>query len=260
MNRTYEYDPYEYDPYEYLDFDARIKDISNIWPSIYSDRSISGTSSVSTEKRSGRMKKKFTMILELFFTGKRHPKREFFNAFIIRTIKKIFRSIIGGIFPKKQVIRIRAENEEENRIWGKFQALYRANVEKIKEISKTCSGPETDGKSKRNNGERAPHLSFNNEFCKEFFSERAMKTAFLLTIELIFSDFSPDALSKKLKFYCCKDHEHLDQCWNKWNTLKWYLENDYFSDIDETPAVPNINPLREFYTANESFDSIELLV
>ena len=63
---------------------------------------------------SGRRKKDFTFILEKFSTNNaRHPKKEYFNAFIIRAIKKAFRCVIKGVIPGKTAIAVHPDNANE---------------------------------------------------------------------------------------------------------------------------------------------------
>ena len=63
---------------------------------------------------SGRRKKDFTFILEKFLTNNsRHPKKEYFNAFIIRAIKKAFRCVIKGVIPGQTAIAVDPANSNE---------------------------------------------------------------------------------------------------------------------------------------------------
>ena len=178
-----------------------------------SERTYSSMTSSCSGKKAGRNKNAFTLILENFFnSNSKHPKKEFFNAFIIRLIKKSYRQIIHGEMAIGSM-KIDLLIQEEFDAWKLLQDIYRENTQEIVELSKTYNGPATDGKCKRINKEIS-HLSFNNDYCKLFFSEEFNRRAFRVIIELMFLDPDPSTLksSSKFKFYCCPFHEHSEEC------------------------------------------------
>ena len=96
-------------------------DINNNGYYTSSDLSYQNQAEVSTP---GRTKLIFTFILEYFFiSNSKHPKREYFNAFIIRSIKKTLRCAISGCIPKTTAIAVHSNNNEEMKLWNLLQAL-----------------------------------------------------------------------------------------------------------------------------------------
>ncbi|OMJ84070.1 hypothetical protein SteCoe_14881 [Stentor coeruleus] len=183
---------------------------------------------------SGRKKNVFTLILEQFYTIKaRHPKKEFFNAFIIRSIKRAFRCLAKEIIPIKTCIAVDLKNNGEKMCWLNLQKLYKKYPEHFNEIAATETSPLTDGKSKRNlDSKTSASKSFNNIFCRDFFADELMQKTFLILIELIFSDFDPSKLRTKLNFYCCTLEQHCNQCYKSWTELRDYLNSKYFLDLE----------------------------
>lgn len=203
--------------------------------SLTSDFSYSTYSSNHKVSRpSGRKKNVFTLILEQFYTtNTRHPKKEFFNAFIIRSIKRAFRYLELEKIPVKTCITVDLRNEGEKNCWLNLQKLYKKYPEHFKKVATTETSPLTDGKSKRNlDSKTSAPKSFNNSFCRDFFADELMQKTFLILIELMFSDSDPSKLRTKLKFYCCTLEQHSDQCYKSWTELRDYLNFRYFLDLE----------------------------
>lgn len=200
------------------------------------------SSSISQSKHSGRKKNDFTEILDEFNSGpQKKPKKEFFNAFIIRAIKRALRAVISGKTPKTTCIAVDIKNGIQSEIWSKIQEIYRKNPELIVNKSKTDDGPLTDGRSKRNTKSEG-YKSFNNAFCKEFFSNNLMREAFNYIIELIYCQYSPARCCEKFKFNCCHmRNAHCVECDGKWMKLKEYFSQCYFRDLDVEDGRPMIN-------------------
>jgi hypothetical protein len=206
-----------------------------------------GSSSISRGGAPGRTKNAFTHVLDLFRSGdtKKSPKKEFFNAFIIRAIKRAFRCVISNKVPKTTCIQVDQRIPAQARNWTEIGNIYRENPILIEEISKTENGPETDGKPKRKgkdgNSQKSENISksFNNSFCKSFFSEVLVQRAFNAVIEIMFSEFEPEKLKKRFSFRCCSHKEHGPECESKWTTLKDYFDNRYFKDLE---VISNYDP------------------
>ena len=100
------------------------------------------------------------------------------------------------------------------------------------------------------NNETAEFKSFNNRYCKDFFTDDIIRKAFKIIVQLIFSNFEPSVLSEKIKFKCCNSTEsHPRQCYEKWEELLDYLCNQYFKDID---IIEEINSgMHDSYPVND---------
>ena len=189
----------------------------------------------SSHKRSiGRSKNHFTLILDNFYTSAaRHPKKEFFNVFMIRAIKRAIRYISQGKVPKNTAIAVDVTKDNEIEIWQRIKVVYKADPGRLLTLANTSCGPETDGRSKRNKKKgKSVFKSFNNEYCKLFFLDERMRKIFHLLIDLIFCDLSPARLKSKLKFNCCTYDEHGQHCYEIWEEFKEYLKHNYFIDLE----------------------------
>lgn len=182
---------------------------------------------------SGRKKKPITLVFEHFFNNQcHHPKKEFFNAFMIRAIKRAFRIVAKNLTPKKTSIEVIPNNPRQTSLWNTLVLLYKKNPDHIKKISTTISSPLTDAKTKRKPSMRKDKAnSYNNSYCKNFFQDWFMQVAFYVIAGLLFSDPSPNVLIRKFKFKCCQDVVHTNECMKKWGVLKDFLENTYFKDL-----------------------------
>jgi hypothetical protein len=256
--------------------DIQLEDIDNMHfrnrgrngyesPQLTSDPSYTVNSSSVSYGILGRNKNRFTLMLEKFQTkNKNPPKREYFNAFIIRAIKRAFRNIISNKLPSTTCIKVNLKFPLQARYWNELGNLYRGNIKIVKELSSTESGPKTDGKKRGSNSrnmesERA-HKSFNNQYCQGFFGISIAQQAFRIIVDLIFSEPSEDALGEKFKFYCCQNRPnnknnnngepaiHDPGCLSKWFELKDYLGSFYFTDLDVSVAesVPDIESVFSF--------------
>lgn len=129
--------------------------------------------------------------------------------------------------------------------------IYQNNEFKCKEISKTQSGPGTDGKSKRPKSQQAKRKSFNNAFCSEFFSSKIVQQAFIIIIDAIFADRDISVLCYKFNIFCCDLHREqwkasrkniiirvieALECQKKWADLKEFLTNKFISGMKSKPS------------------------
>lgn len=193
-------------------------------------------SSPSNTNVPGRAKNNFTIILEQFniVSSSKKPKKEFLNVYIIRAIKRAFRSISKGKIPAKTCIAVNINDNVEMNIWEELQKIYRSNPDFISEKMKPENGPPTGPKSNRKVREDGCK-SFNNAFCKEFFSNELMTKSFFWIIDLLYCHFSPQRCCERFKFYCCSGRPnaiHDDICEVKWLKLKDYFSIDYLKDLD----------------------------
>lgn len=198
---------------------------------------------------------KCTIVLKKFFSfGKKnkksskHPKRENFNAFIIRSIRKIFRIISKSNYPKSNTFGIDIRNPKQSRHWNELIVIYNSNPKLGKEISKTDNNPQKQKKNSKvfevcaddykelsirqePKSLKAIEKSFNQEYCKFFFENQMVEKAYVELIEIIFSEFYPGELCRRFNFHCCLKNSHDESCIEKWKNLRNYLENDYIKDL-----------------------------
>ena len=226
------------------DPDAMAMNLANQMDELSSDINYTlGSSSVSRGGQPGRTKNCFTRILDRFITSKsrKPPKKEFFNAFIIRAIKRAFRCVMTNKVPKTTCIKVDQKIPNQARHWSEIGNIYRENPQFIEMLSKTETGPETDGKPRRaQNGNSglsemgiaASCKSFNNLFCRDFFSNLLTQRAFKAIIEIMFSNIECKELCLRFGFSCCRDAEHGLDCAEKWQTLRHYFSTRYFSDLE----------------------------
>ncbi|OMJ81584.1 hypothetical protein SteCoe_4017 [Stentor coeruleus] len=233
---------------EYQDFTDPISDSSFISSDIHLSNI---SSSLLNANNPGRLKNPLTLVLEQFIatSSLKKPKKEFLNAYIIRAIKRAFRSISNGKIPKKTCIAINVRDNIEMNIWEKLQRIFRLNVDSISKKMMPEVGPLTGGKSAREEKKEGP-LSFNNAFCKEFFSDEPMRNAFQEIIQLFYCNFSPARCCERFRFYCCSEKAdviHTDECEDKWLRLKDYFSMSYFEDLDvETNQGLQTSSFEEF--------------
>ena len=196
-----------------------------------------------------RKRKVETLILKQFFTlgkGIAHPKKEYIRCRVIRGHKKLIRNILLRKNSKKGITCYDAKNRRELQNYRIFEDQLNENMGELDALSQTDSGPLTDGKRKREKKDteeikeiKEKENSFNNAFCLKYFSSVAVRESFVHFMELVFSNFNPDILIGKFGFRCCKHKLHLLECFEKWNTLKFYLQEEIFITLE--CEVPNIS-------------------
>ncbi|OMJ74917.1 hypothetical protein SteCoe_26056 [Stentor coeruleus] len=184
-----------------------------------------------------RKRKPETIVMKKFKSLKEsesHPKKEYVRCKVIRGHKKLIRSIIDSKLPVKGIAKFNNKDKNQLYYYRLFQDQYADNIQQLDLVSKTDAGPLTDGKSKRPNQKKGKDTesSFNNTFCREYFSTQAVKESFFIFIELIFSDFNPEELKKKFGFKCCQMTIHTLVCYDKWMVLKFYLQDEIFKTLE----------------------------
>ena len=156
-------------------------------------------------KTDPRRRKTETLIMKLFVHEKKHslyPKKEYVRCKVIRGHKKIIRMTIHGKNPKKGIVFYNQKDKSELKSFRLFQDHLNENLEELGSLSLAESGPLTDGKSKRTaepvRNER--DKSFNNNFCKNYFTSNTVRVSFVLFMRLVFTHMVPDELRKKFGF------------------------------------------------------------
>ncbi|OMJ95163.1 hypothetical protein SteCoe_1537 [Stentor coeruleus] len=191
-----------------------------------------------------RKRKVETLIMKKFITIKDcnlTPKKEYVRCKVIRGHKKMIRNIIDNKFPTKGIIKINSKDKKQLQLYRFFQDHYADHASDLDEISKTESGPLTDGKARRKNSKTKldTENSFNNTFCKEYFTSQSVRESFCIFIELVFTKIDPDCLKERFGFSCCQGRLHNLDCYDKWMILKFYLQDEMFVTLDY--CKPDIN-------------------
>lgn len=223
-----------------------------------------------------RKRKTETLIMKMFLTSnklksnstKSHstkiqsPKKEYVRCKVIRGHKKLIRSLLENFIPKTGIAKFKLGNKIQAFHYRKFHDHLNENQQLLSEISLTESGPLTDGKSKQRSKEKdAYKSSFNNEFCAEYFENQVIRDSFKLFCEIIFSKHNPKNLKKRLGFNCCDSEIHTLECYEKWQCLKYYLQNEIFETLgykdcyfdDSNPElVPDISNVYELINFGET--------
>lgn len=186
-----------------------------------------------------RKRKIETQIMKKFKSIKEsgsHPKKEYVRCKVIRGHKKLLRNIMDSKLPVKGIAKFNNKDKTQLRYYRLFQDHYADNTYELDFVSKTDSGPLTDGKAKRSDPKKVKDAesSFNNSFCKEYFSTQAVRESFFLFIELAFSSLDPEDLKKKFGFKCCEMTIHTLICIDKWLILKFYLQDEIFKTLELT--------------------------
>lgn len=221
-------------------------------------------------------KLQFNKILETFSReGNKSPKREFFNAFIIRCVGRFCRYLVLGTIPKNTSIKIDRNDTSQCSLWEEGLKLYRYHKEMIEEISKISEILSGQGIDIKNGYQPLPVKSFNNSFCKGFFQNPIAKNVFKLILMIFFTDISSEGLAKRFRFKCCKNPTHDSVCNTKWWNFEKYMKESYLKDlgvekyneqdIDETldqifiPST-DITGITEIKENRENFDDLVVLV
>ncbi|CAG9321927.1 unnamed protein product [Blepharisma stoltei] len=180
-------------------------------------------------------------ILGLFFTKKnikiKPPKKEYLRCKVIRGHKRINRQIQRSTAPVRTLNKCAESNTFSMVIWEVMKKHYFSNEGELELVSKTESGPKTDGRSKRTAKEQASQNSYNSLFCREYFQSAAVRQSFFYYVEYLFSYLNPEDLCEKFDLRCCKN-EHDGKCIQKWLILKKYLSYHMIEDLGLEPYLP----------------------
>ena len=168
------------------------------------------------------------------------PKKEYIRCKLIRGHKRAIRQIISNQLPKATIHKFDPEDSKAQSLWMMMKQLYITNQSELDSISKTESGPVTDGRSKRDKDSiKSSEKSFNSSFCKAYFHSKSVRDSFGVYLDLVFSLFDPRVLSEKFEFYCCRSELHSVDCLEKWVSLMEYLKTDMLTEVGCEPVENN---------------------
>ncbi|CAG9316661.1 unnamed protein product [Blepharisma stoltei] len=204
----------------------------------------SSSSSPSTTKKKhiGRKINSDTEILSHFYTFRAsstgQPKKEYLRCKLIRGHKKANRQIEKNIIPIKSFNSYNYHNPQSIALWNKLSEIYKNYSFILKDLSRT---ENTIIASKKKNKLKTPSLtkSFNACFCTEYFQRLEVRESFYYYVEYLFSDFEPNVLCRKFNFNCCKSQKHNEICYEKWEKVKQYINNEMILELKLEPWFPN---------------------
>ena len=211
-----------------------------------------------------RKRKRETLIMKMFTTNKnkkiQSPKKEYVRCKVIRGHKKLIRNLSESSIPKKGIAKFKLRNSAQVLHYRKFHDHLNENENILLDIALTESGPLTDGKNKQRVKQKDNYKnSYNNEFCADYFKSPVVRHSFKLFFELVFSKNNPKSLRQRFGFTCCVCNNHTLECYEKWQCLKYYLQNEIFetlgyedeyfddSNPEAVPDVSNVYELIHFY-------------
>jgi hypothetical protein len=163
-------------------------------------------------------------------TGK-SLKKEYVREFSIRHHKKLLRIIYKPSSQKYHALLAKTPAEFRSFLID-FAVHAQENQSKLFPISETASGPETDGKSKRNLPYQGKK-SFNDFFVRDYFSEAVVKDSYIIYLKYLFANSNPEALCKNFKYDCCEKDNHSQGCVESWSGLKDFFFIYMFEDLED---------------------------
>ena len=164
------------------------------------------------------------------------PKKEYFRCQHIRALKKSWRQLDSGKLPGASIHRVETHTQSE--LWQQMAEMYRRHEAFLQQLSATEAGPLTDGKHKPHVEELQPQAkSFNNDFCRNFFSSWEVQEYNRLFCDLVY-DASPASLCTKLKLQCCGDSNHSTACVEVWANVKHFAQRGMLEELAVNCEMP----------------------
>lgn len=164
------------------------------------------------------------------------PKKEYFRCQHIRALKKSWRQLESGKLPGASIHRVETHTQSE--LWQQMAEMYRRHEAFLQQLSATEAGPLTDGKHKPHVKELQPQAkSFNNEFCRNFFSSWEVQEYNRLFCDLVY-DAPPASLCSKLKLRCCADSNHSTACVEVWANVKHFAARGMLEELAVNTELP----------------------
>ena len=180
-----------------------------------------------------RVAKKAKVPKKLNQSEKKVPKKEYVRCAMIRGHKRALRQIIKSITPSTTINKINSENPKQIQSWIDLSTHFHANSSSLSDIASTAQGPATDGKAKRDNSadRKKAEKSFNDKFCRSYFSSTIVRHSFELYCEVVISEENITLLCEKFKMSCCDGSNHSELCKEKWINFKKYLKYTMIEEL-----------------------------
>lgn len=161
-------------------------------------------------KKRGRKATKSTKILSLFVNKSKEesPRKEFIRCCLLRRMVKLLRLVRNNKI--KKVL--------PHPFLGEILNVLIANLEVVLPFIEKKNLPYVENKT------NMKFKSYNDAFCKFFFSKSPIKEIYKLYVEYFFATKNCADRSKELGAYCCKEQCTEDfECQTKWSKLKELL-------------------------------------
>jgi hypothetical protein len=150
------------------------------------------------------------------------PKKEYFRVQHIRALKKSIRQLCAKQIPTAAIHRVDKNNLRQVQYWEELKNFYTLYKGELDRMSETTQGPVTDGKNKRRrNALKKDSRSYNNAYCKAFFSSATIRTYNKKFCALVYSA-SPSEMCRKVKAKCCEADQHTSKCEELWESVHQY--------------------------------------
>ena len=150
------------------------------------------------------------------------PKKEYFRVQHIRALKKSIRQLRANKTSTVAIHRVDTSNLRQKQYWEELSNFYTLYKSELDRMSETTQGPVTDGKNKRRrNALKKDSRSYNNAYCKAFFSSATIRTYNKKFSALVYSA-SPSEMCRKIKAKCCEADEHTSRCEEAWESVHQY--------------------------------------
>ena len=235
-----------YGPTVYVDWTTQYsKTIDSIEPQeeelkANAEDPISPVKSLRQKRKKSKLPSEVHALL-MFFIGQRHPKKEYVRCKLIRGHKRALRQVYAKKYPTATIHKIDIQIEVELKSWNAFRVHANKFNGFFTEACKTENGPKTDGIAKRIQQKKMTvetQKSFNDAFCRKYFSDRIMLESYKLYIDIIFATFDAENLCNRFEFKCCsKDNlSHYPDCLRKWKNLEIFIKDDMVHDLEVEPT------------------------
>lgn len=157
-------------------------------------------------RKKGRKVCEDSLILNQFWNKRgNYPKKEYIRCQLIRGHKRIIRNLLMNVIPNRTLNQFMV-SKESSETWNRLKFAVLSHQEKLKILSQTIVGPLTEAQSKRKSEEKQGlSKSFNNNYCKQYFSTPEIKETFQKYIDYLFYGATLDDLCKKFRIRCCVD-------------------------------------------------------
>lgn len=178
------------------------------------------------------------------FLFKSQRKKANVKTYFLRAHKKATRLSLLDKSLKRSVDFSNDLTVAQKMAWECFCSFNTLNKHVMSDASQTDTGPRSDGVARRksksnpvsNNTIETPDCSamsipksFNDEFLCKYFSIQTIAESFRRYIEFAFAEINCNELAQKFKFKCCRSHQHLALCSERWLMLKAELKTEFIS-------------------------------
>ena len=162
------------------------------------------------------------------------------RVMLIRGHKRAIRQLKRKKSLGRTINQLNPSSQACMKCYSNLEQLYDREKEVLSEIGETDSGPKTEKRTQAQK-KKSAYRSFNDDYCREYFSTLAVQQHYRLYIEYLFADPEPAFLCKKFKLRCCKSDEHSPRCTRLWEEMKEYMQTGVLEELNIT--IPMQTPV-----------------